>query len=198
MNQLKNIVSVDDEELLKMAIRMPEAMKTEREEIDADEFKSILEAVKEALIAINIYRSDEGKVLEEDFKMRINSISNLLIKVTDVDSDRIEIVKDRLRKSVGNLKEAVDENRFEQELIYYLEKYDITEEKVRLKNHLNYFNEALNSFDSNGKKIGFICQEIGREINTIGSKSNHAVMQQLVVQMKDELEKIKEQALNVL
>ena len=198
MNQLKNIVSVDDEELLKMAIRMPEAMKTEREEIDADEFKSILEAVKEALIAINIYRSDEGKVLEEDFKMRINSISNLLIKVTDVDSDRIEIVKDRLRKSVGNLKEAVDENRFEQELIYYLEKYDITEEKVRLKNHLNYFNEALNSFDSNGKKIGFICQEIGREINTIGSKSNHAVMQQLVVQMKDELEKIKEQLLNVL
>lgn len=198
MNQLKNVISVDDVELLKMAIRMPEAMKTEREEIDADEFKTILEAVKEALIAINIYRSDEGKVLEEDFKMRINSISDLLIKVTDIDSDRIEIVKDRLRKSVGNLKEAIDENRFEQELIYYLEKYDITEEKVRLKNHLNYFKEALNSFDSNGKKIGFICQEIGREINTIGSKSNHAVMQQLVVQMKDELEKIKEQALNVL
>ena len=198
MNQLKNVISVDDVELLKMAIRMPEAMKTDREEIDADEFKTILEAVKKALIAINIYRSDEGKVLEEDFKMRINSISELLIKVTDIDSDRIEIVKDRLRKSVGNLKEAIDENRFEQELIYYLEKYDITEEKVRLKNHLNYFKEALNSFDSNGKKIGFICQEIGREINTIGSKSNHAVMQQLVVQMKDELEKIKEQALNVL
>ena len=198
MNQLKNVVSVDDVELLKMAIKMPDTMKTEREEIDADEFKTILEAVNEALIAINLYRSDEGKVLEDDFKMRINSISELLIKVTDIDSDRIEIVKDRLRKSVGNLKEAIDENRFEQELIYYLEKYDITEEKVRLKNHLNYFNEALNSYDSNGKKIGFICQEIGREINTIGSKSNHAVMQQLVVQMKDELEKIKEQALNVL
>ena len=146
MNQLKNVISVDDVELLKMAIRMPEAMKTEREEIDADEFKTILEAVKEALIAINIYRSDEGKVLEEDFKMRINSISDLLIKVTDIDSDRIEIVKDRLRKSVGNLKEAIDENRFEQELIYYLEKYDITEEKVRLKNHLNYFNRSLKFF----------------------------------------------------
>ena len=198
MNQLKNVVSVDDVELLKMAIKMPDSMKTEREEIDADEFKTILEAVNEALIAINLYRSDEGKVLEDDFKMRINSISELLIEVTDIDSDRIEIVKDRLRKAIGDLKEVVDENRFEQELIYYLEKYDITEEKVRLKNHLNYFMEALDSSDSNGKKIGFICQEIGREINTIGSKSNHAPMQQLVVQMKDELEKIKEQALNVL
>ena len=198
MNQLKNVVSVDDVELLKMAIKMPDTMKTEREEIDADEFTTILDGVNEALIAINLYRSDEGKVLEDDFKMRINSISELLIEVTDIDSDRIEIVKDRLRKAVGNLKEVVDENRFEQELIYYLEKYDITEEKVRLKNHLNYFMEALDSSDSNGKKIGFICQEIGREINTIGSKSNHAPMQQLVVQMKDELEKIKEQALNVL
>ncbi|MGY8933383.1 MAG: YicC/YloC family endoribonuclease [Flavobacteriales bacterium] len=198
MNQLKNVVSVDDVELLKMAIKMPDTMKTEREEIDADEFTTILDGVNEALIAINLYRSDEGKVLEDDFKMRINSISELLIEVTDIDSDRIEIVKDRLRKAVGDLKEAVDENRFEQELIYYLEKYDITEEKVRLKNHLNYFMEALDSSDSNGKKIGFICQEIGREINTIGSKSNHAPMQQLVVQMKDELEKIKEQALNVL
>ena len=183
MNQLKNVVSVDDVELLKMAIKMPDTMKTEREEIDADEFTTILDGVNEALIAINLYRSDEGKVLEDDFKMRINSISELLIEVTDIDSDRIEIVKDRLRKAVGDLKEAVDENRFEQELIYYLEKYDITEEKVRLKNHLNYFMEALDSSDSNGKKIGFICQEIGREINTIGSKSNHAPMQQLVVQM---------------
>ncbi len=198
MNQLKNVVSVADVELLKMAIKMPDAMKTEREEIDADEFKNILEAVNNALTAINKYRSDEGKVLENDFKIRIKNISELLIKVTDIDSDRIAIVKDRLRKAVEDLKEAVDENRFEQELIYYLEKYDITEEKVRLKNHLNYFNEALDSSDSNGKKIGFICQEIGREINTIGSKSNHAPMQQLVVQMKDELEKIKEQALNVL
>ena len=198
MNQLKNISSVAEVELLKMAVKMPDSMKTEREEIDAGEFKNILEAVNEALTAINQYRSDEGTVLENDFKIRIKNISELLIKIVAVDSERMAIVKDRLRKAVEDLKEAVDENRFEQELIYYLEKYDITEEKVRLKNHLNYFNEALASSDSNGKKIGFICQEIGREINTIGSKSNHAPMQQLVVQMKDELEKIKEQSLNVL
>ena len=198
MNQLKNISSVTELELLKMAVRMPDSMKIEREEINTDEFKSILEGVNEALTAINLYRSDEGEVLENDFNIRIKNISKLLIKVIAVDSDRMTIVKDRLHKAVEDLKEAVDENRFEQELIYYLEKYDITEEKVRLKNHLNYFNEALASSDSNGKKIGFICQEIGREINTIGSKSNHAPMQQLVVQMKDELEKIKEQSLNVL
>ena len=198
MNQLKNISSVTELELLKMAVRMPDSMKIEREEINTDEFKSILEGVSEALTAINLYRSDEGEVLENDFNIRIKNISKLLIKVIAVDSDRMTIVKDRLRKAVEDLKEAIDENRFEQELIYYLEKYDITEEKVRLENHLNYFNEALNSSDSNGKKIGFICQESGREINTIGSKSNHAPMQQLVVQMKDELEKIKEQSLNVL
>ena len=198
MNQLKNISSVAEVELLKMAVKMPDSMKTEREEIDAGEFKNILEAVNEALTALNHYRSDEGTVLGNDFKIRIKNISELLIKVEAVDSERMTIVKNRLRKAVEDLKEAVDENRFEQELIYYLEKYDITEEKVRLKNHLNYFNEALASSDSNGKKIGFICQEIGREINTIGSKSNHAKMQQLVVQMKDELEKIKEQSLNVL
>ena len=198
MNQLKNISSVAELELLKMAVRMPDSMKIEREEINTDEFKSILEGVSEALTAINLYRSDEGEVLENDFNIRIKNISKLLIKVIAVDSDRMTIVKDRLRKAIEDLKEVIDENRFEQELIYYLEKYDITEEKVRLENHLNYFNEALNSSDSNGKKIGFICQEIGREINTIGSKSNHAPMQQLVVQMKDELEKIKEQSLNVL
>tara|TARA_B110000008_G_scaffold140989_1_gene142730 strand:- start:585 stop:1442 length:858 start_codon:yes stop_codon:yes gene_type:complete len=198
MNQLKNISSITELELLKMAVRMPDSMKIEREEINTDEFKSILKGVNEALTAINLYRSDEGEVLENDFNIRIKNISKLLIKVIAVDSDRMTIVKDRLRKAVEDLKEAIDENRFEQELIYYLEKYDITEEKVRLENHLNYFNEALNSSDSNGKKIGFICQEIGREINTIGSKSNHAPMQQLVVQMKDELEKIKEQSLNVL
>ena len=198
MKQLKSIIPIGDVELIKMAIKMPDSMKTEREEIDANEFENILDAVNKALIAINKYRSDEGKVLEKDFNIRIKNISELLTKVIAIDTDRIAIVKDRLRKAIEDLKEAVDENRFEQELIYYLEKYDITEEKVRLKNHLNYFNETLDSSDSNGKKIGFICQEIGREINTIGSKSNHAPMQQLVLQMKDELEKIKEQSLNVL
>ena len=143
-------------------------------------------------------RLEEGKVLEKDFLERITGISKLLDEVIAIDPERIPAVKERLRKAISDIQEKVDENRFEQEMVYYLEKYDITEEKVRLKNHLDYFEQAIKSEDSNGKKLGFITQEIGREINTIGSKANYAPMQQLVVQMKDELEKIKEQALNVL
>ena len=198
MSQLRNVVDGDDVELLKMAVRMPETLKTEREEIDESEFKIIMDAIDGALVNINKYRTDEGKVLEDDFLLRSKKIASLLEEVITIDPQRMDNVKERLRKAVSDLKENVDENRFEQELVYYLEKYDITEEKVRLKNHLNYFNESIQSNDSNGKKLGFITQEIGREINTIGSKANFAPMQQLVVQMKDELEKIKEQALNVL
>ena len=198
MKQLANVVDVEQTELLKMAIKMPDALKTTKEEINENEFAEILKAVKEALVAINTYRSDEGAVLKADFLARVDTIEARLDEVLEIDSQRIANVKERLRTAVSELKEKVDENRFEQELIYYLEKYDITEEKVRLQNHLNYFRAAINSDDSNGKKLGFITQEIGREINTIGSKSNFALMQQLVVQMKDELEKIKEQALNVL
>ena len=198
MMQLQNIIDGEELELLKMAIRMPDTLKTEREEVDESEFQHIMEAVDTALVAINKYRTDEGKVLEEDFLKRSNKIADLLEAVIAVDPQRMENVKERLRKAITELKGTVDENRFEQELVYYLEKYDITEEKVRLTNHLNYFNENIHSSVSNGKKLGFITQEIGREINTIGSKANFAPMQQLVVQMKDELEKIKEQALNVL
>jgi uncharacterized protein (TIGR00255 family) len=198
MKQLRNISDGDEVELLKMAVRMPDTLKTEREEVDEAEFQVIIEAVDTALIAINKYRTDEGKVLEDDFLKRSRKIAALLEEVIEIDPQRMENVKDRLHKAVNELKETVDENRFEQELVYYLEKYDITEEQVRLTNHLNYFNENIDSIDSNGKKLGFITQEIGREINTIGSKANFAPMQQLVVQMKDELEKIKEQALNVL
>lgn len=198
MKQLSNVVNGDPVELLKMAVRMPDALKTEREEIDETEYAAILKGIDQGLEAINKYRTDEGLVLENDFLERSKTISKLLDDVIALDPERIDGVKERLRKAVADLKEKVDENRFEQELIYYLEKYDITEEKVRLKNHLEYFEESLKSHDSNGKKLGFITQEIGREINTIGSKANYAPMQQLVVQMKDELEKIKEQALNVL
>jgi len=198
MKQLANIVDADDVELMKIAIRLPDTLQTEREEIDETEFLSILEAIDEALEAVITYRSDEGNVLKADFEMRSNNIESLLKEVIIIDPERIEAVKERLYKAVNDLKEKVDENRFEQELIYYLEKYDITEEVVRLKNHLNYFTENLNSEESNGKKLGFICQEMGREINTIGSKSNYAPMQQMVIQMKDELEKIKEQVLNIL
>lgn len=198
IKQLANVVNGDPVELLKMAVRMPDALKTEKEEIDDTEYKEILKGTNKALTAINKYRSDEGSVLEKDFMERIQGISKLLEDVIAVDPERIPAVKERLRKAISDIQEKVDENRFEQEMVYYLEKYDITEEKVRLKNHLDYFEATINSEDSNGKKLGFITQEIGREINTIGSKANYAPMQQLVVQMKDELEKIKEQALNVL
>ncbi|MDR6299637.1 uncharacterized protein (TIGR00255 family) [Mesonia maritima] len=201
MEQLKAIPETgrkDDVELLKMAIRLPDALQTERDEIDEDEFKTIENGVEKALVEINQYRSDEGNALEKDFRARIENLKALLEEVIQLDPERIEGVKERLQKAISELKENVDENRFEQELIYYLEKYDITEEKIRLENHLDYFEESLNSEDSNGKKLGFIGQEIGREINTIGSKSNYAPMQKVVVQMKDELEKIKEQLLNVL
>ncbi len=198
INQLKKVVDGDEIELLKMAVRFPDALNTVREEIDETEWKAIQNGIISAIELINNYRLDEGKVLEKDFKNRIKIIDELLEKVITMDPERIVGVRERLTKGVEELKEKYDENRFEQELVYYIEKFDITEEKVRLKNHLDYFIEALNSTDSNGKKLGFISQEIGREINTIGSKSNYAPMQQLVVQMKDELEKIKEQLLNVL
>ncbi|WP_420570987.1 YicC/YloC family endoribonuclease [Kordia sp.] len=199
MKQLREIEpEANDVELLKMVVRMPDSLKTEREEIDEKEFEVIENALKHAISQLDEYRIAEGKVLEKDFLLRIQNISDLLQKVIDMDDERMISVKERLRRALDDLKEQVDENRFEQELIYYLEKFDITEEKVRLANHLDYFSKSLHSADSNGKKLGFITQEIGREINTIGSKSNFAAMQQLVVQMKDELEKIKEQLLNVL
>jgi len=198
INQLKNVVNGDDLELLKMAVRFPDALNTVREEIDETEWQAIENEINTTVDHITDYRLDEGKVLETDFKNRIINIEGILEQVIAMDPERIEAVRERLLKGIEELKEKYDENRFEQELVYYIEKFDITEEKVRLKNHLEYFIEALNSKDSNGKKLGFISQEIGREINTIGSKSNYAPMQQLVVQMKDELEKIKEQLLNVL
>ncbi|MCG9971129.1 YicC/YloC family endoribonuclease [Christiangramia crocea] len=198
MDQLRDIVNASEIELLKMAVKMPDALKTERDEIDEKEFNAIEKAVKEALKEINNFRTDEGEALEKDLKLRITNIQDLLEKVIKMDPDRVDAVRERLRKGIDEIKEQVDENRFEQELVYYIEKFDITEEKVRLDNHLDYFQKTLNTKDSNGRKLAFISQEIGREINTIGSKSNYAPMQQLVVQMKDELEKIKEQLLNVL
>ena len=198
IEQLKEVVNGDETELLKMAVRMPDALNTQRDEIDADEWKLIENGIIETLEKISTYRIEEGKALENDFKIRIKNIDDLLEKVIEMDPERIENVRERLNRGIAELKEKVDENRFEQELVYYIEKFDITEEKVRLHNHLEYFVKSLNSSDSNGKKLGFIGQEIGREINTIGSKANYAPMQKLVVQMKDELEKIKEQLLNVL
>ncbi|WP_275315891.1 YicC/YloC family endoribonuclease [Tenacibaculum bernardetii] len=199
--QLRNAMAIDaadDIELLKMAIKMPDALKTEREELDENEWTQIDTHIDEALKEIIAYRTDEAISLEDDFKLRITNIEVALEEVKKLDGERIENVKERLQKALTELKVEIDENRFEQELIYYLEKLDINEEKVRLGNHLVYFLEQLDTADSNGKKLGFIVQEIGREVNTMGSKANFAVMQKIVIQMKDELEKIKEQILNVL
>ena len=199
MKQLQQIApDTSDAKCLEMAMRLPDTARAERAEIDETEWATIEGHLKEAIANIVSYRVDEGKVLETDFLQRNANIRALLEDVIAVDPERIAGVKERLQKGIADLKEKVDENRFEQELVYYIEKYDITEEKVRLNNHLDYFIDSINSADSNGKKLGFIAQEMGREINTIGSKSNYAPMQKLVVQMKDELEKIKEQLLNVL
>lgn len=198
IKQLRDVVDGDEIELLKMAVRMPDAITTERDELDENEWAQIATEIDVTLKKIQQYRLDEGKSLESEFYDRIKNIEDLLNAVIAMDPERIVGVRERLQKGVSELKEKVDENRFEQELVFYIEKFDITEEKVRLKNHLDYFIKAINSDDSNGKKLGFISQEIGREINTIGSKANFAPMQKLVVQMKDELEKIKEQLLNVL
>lgn len=199
MNQMKAVLpNADATELLKMAVRMPDALKTERDEIDTNEWKKIQTVIDEALENIANFRKDEGASLEKEFQLRISNINNLMNEAVSYDAERVETVKTRLRTALEELKVNVDENRFEQELIFYLEKYDITEEKVRLGNHLNYFLETLNGSEANGRKLGFITQEMGREINTMGSKSNHTEMQKLVVMMKDELEKIKEQVLNVL
>ena len=199
INQMKAVIpNADEIELMKMAVRMPDALKTERDEIDENEWKEIQKVIDEALENIANFRKDEGVSLEKEFLHRIANIMTLMNNAVAYDKERIETIKTRLRTAIDEIKVTVDENRFEQELIFYLEKYDITEEKVRLENHLNYFIETLAGTEANGRKLGFITQEMGREINTMGSKSNHTEMQKLVVMMKDELEKIKEQVLNVL
>ena len=199
INQLKEVYpEADETELMKMAVRMPDTLKTEREEIDENDWEQIQTVIEEALQNILTFRKDEGESLEKEFQLRIANIRQHMTDALALDPERVQAIKDRLQTAISELQVNVDENRFEQELIYYLEKLDITEEKVRLTNHLDYFLETIDGTEANGRKLGFITQEMGREINTMGSKSNHAQMQKLVVMMKDELEKIKEQVLNVL
>jgi uncharacterized protein (TIGR00255 family) len=199
MAQLREVYSdADETELMKMAMRMPDTMKIEREEIDENDWLEIQKVIKEAISNILNFRQAEGVSLENEFQLRIGNIRSYMNEALALDPERVQAIKDRLQTAISELKVNVDENRFEQELIYYLEKLDITEEKVRLTNHLDYFLETIKGKEANGRKLGFITQEMGREINTMGSKSNHAQMQKLVVMMKDELEKIKEQVLNVL
>ena len=204
IQQLKTIA--DDlnlntsEQLLQMAIRLPDTLNVENEEIDEENWSTIMDSVSKAIIQLDEFRTQEGKYLKEDIANRVKVIEEKKNEITPFEVNRTEKIKTKLKE---NLLQVIDEkdydkNRLEQELIYYLEKLDITEEKVRLTNHCNYFIEMLNEPESNGKKLGFISQEIGREINTIGSKANDSDIQKLVVLMKDELEKIKEQMLNIL
>ena len=187
-------------DIVSIISKLPDVMKSERAELDKSEWTSVLDVIETALKEINAFRKTEGKSLEDELTLRVDNISDLLTKVELYEQERIETVKARI---ITNLKEVVDEkkidkDRFEQELIYYIEKYDVTEEKTRLSQHCKYFMETMSSTISEGKKLGFICQEMGREINTLGSKANHSELQKIVVQMKDELEKIKEQILNIL
>ncbi|MDA3953649.1 MAG: YicC family protein [Bacteroidales bacterium] len=202
-NQLKSIADnlkiQTSEQLLQMAIRLPDTLNIEREKINEDDWKIIKETVIHALDQLDEFRIQEGKFLKEDIEQRIKIIDDNKTAVTPFEIQRTEKIISKLEENLSKLNEPdFDKNRLEQELIYYLEKFDITEEKVRLSNHCNYFLEMLNDSESNGKKLGFIGQEIGREINTIGSKANDSDIQKLVVLMKDELEKIKEQMLNIL
>ncbi|MBL0014599.1 MAG: YicC family protein [Flavobacterium sp.] len=199
IEQMRGVIAdADETELMKMAVRMPDALKTERDEIDENDWVEIQKVIQEALDNIAKFRIAEGKSLENEFQLRIGNIRQYMNDALALDPERMQAIKDRLQTAIDELKVNVDENRFEQELIFYLEKLDITEEKVRLSTHLDYFLETIKGTEANGRKLGFITQEMGREINTMGSKANHAQMQKLVVMMKDELEKIKEQVLNVL
>jgi uncharacterized protein (TIGR00255 family) len=189
-----------NESLLSSALRLPDAVKTEYDEPDEQEWLVVLEKIRAAIDDIDRFRNQEGLALEKDLRNNIQAIEILSAKISQFEVQRIEAIKTRINESLEALKlnGSVDQNRFEQELIFYLEKLDINEEKVRLKNHLHFFIEILNHPESSGKKLGFIAQEIGREINTIGSKANESNIQRIVVEMKDYLERIKEQVMNVL
>lgn len=196
------LMIIPDGDLLKMALGQPNVYQTEVTETadDTGDWAAVQQAVQEAIRRCNAFRQQDGAVLEGKFSEYIQTISNCLSEVEKQDVLRIPAVRERLMTNVRELldSETFDRNRFEQELIYYVEKFDISEEKVRLKNHLSYFIDVMNTEEANGKKLNFIAQEIGREINTIGSKANDATIQRFVVQMKDELEKIKEQTMNVI
>ena len=199
LKELAKELNESDSNLLTQVLKMPDVLKSERKEPNENDWTEIKEVITEAISNLNNFRADEGKSIEKDFEARLNIIENCLERIKDHDVARIQNIKDRIRKNLEDAvsSDKIDNNRFEQELIYYIEKLDINEEKVRLKTHLDYFIKTMRE-PSGGRKLNFIAQEIGREINTIGSKANDAEMQKLVVLMKDELEKIKEQTNNVL
>ena len=193
-------LGADTQNLMSIAANLPEVVKYDESSVSEDEWKLMLQTFYTAEKNFQQFRADEGRVLEIDLIARVENILNLMSLVERDEPNRVPAIKEKLNNMLADAvgKENVDQNRLEQELIYYIDKLDITEEKVRLKSHCNYFVETLMDKDANGKKLGFISQEIGREINTMGSKANDAIIQRYVVGMKEELEKIKEQLLNVL
>ena len=198
MKQLEEIGSSTESERISMAMRLPEAFSSDKEELNEEEKKILLSNLDIVVSDIKDFQKNEGVEMGKDIELRLNLIDSHLKNIVELEPKRIEKMREKLLASIQSLKIEIDANRFEQEMIFYLEKFDITEEKVRLKNHIKYFREVTNEDSPNGKKLGFIAQEMGREINTIGSKANDAHLQKIVVQMKDELEKIKEQLLNIL
>jgi uncharacterized protein (TIGR00255 family) len=200
LHQLKSLADRTSAEgdMLGAIMRIPDIWQSAQDELGEEEWLALKAALNEALDALMSFRATEGGRLAEDLKLRLSNIENAQAQIEPLEEERKQRVKDKLQRGLDQLKTEIDQDRFEQELIYYLEKYDVTEEKVRLSTHIQYFKELMAEGDMVGKKLGFVSQEIGREINTLGSKANHAEMQRLVVEMKDELEKIKEQSLNIL
>ena len=190
--------SADYDAIVPAVLRMPEVVSTQAESLSEEESEALMQALEQALQQFNAFREQEGATLIADLLRRVDLIEEYKGQVEPYEATRAETIKNRIRENLAQLKVDIDTNRLEQEMIFYIEKLDITEEKVRLKNHCNYFREVAASEEAVGRKLGFIAQEMGREINTLGSKSNEANMQILVVKMKDELEKIKEQVLNIL
>ena len=198
IEQLRSVASDAPEfEYLKMAVRMPDVLSTKSSELEDDEWKALLEVVQESVDRCIEFRQTEGNQLAEEIEKIVQNIEYNLSEVAQYEEERIQPIKDRYISALKNF-ENVDETRYYQEMVYFVEKLDISEEKVRLFQHIKYYLEVMKNEDFNGKKLGFIAQEMGREINTLGSKANHSEIQKLVVEMKDDLEKIKEQTLNVL
>lgn len=200
LRQICGESNLKEDSILDVIMRQPTVLNNDKQEVDEEQWKQLKALVAQALEQFNGFRLMEGKVLEDDLRGRINAITGAMPIMEQQEQARIDAVRKRLTTALNDLKEqmTVDQNRFEQELIYYIEKLDISEEKVRLRSHCEYFLQTLSSPEANGKKLGFIAQEIGREINTMGAKANDATMQRTVVEMKDELEKLKEQLANVL
>ena len=198
IKSLAEEVGAENDQLFSNIFRLPDILVQQNNELSEEDWNYLKELLHEAIQHLNAFRAQEGESLINDFHTCLSKIENALKDVVHYEQERIDVVRERMTKGLEELSQKIDENRLEQELIFYIEKLDVSEEKVRLNNHLSYFKETMSSEDGVGKKLGFIAQEMGREINTLGSKANHAEIQKLVVEMKDNLERIKEQVLNTL